>query len=93
MGGWPVAAPLWHDGAEEGARNECENEQCGRKTVADGQVVGGVALASLATTGCDRVLEMQVVALAAEVAMFPDETLAVVSRLAGNHNETFLISG
>jgi hypothetical protein len=66
-------------------------------SLAAGLVLGGLVLGSLATTGCERMTSEEVAALASGSAAHAGDLAEVAqagtlqSRIALNHNETFLI--
>jgi len=66
--------------------------------LATGLIIGGVALTTLCATGCDNGSAQQAAALVAgsprDAADQPENSpkMELLSRLVGNHNETFLIS-
>ena len=68
------------------------------KTLANGLIVGGIALATLATTGCDRRTAEEVTAWTSGSAEATTDQLGIAEkpdlriRLSANHNETFLAS-
>ncbi len=68
------------------------------RTLAAGLIVGGAALSTFTTTGCDNDALEQVASIVAgaadEASELPGagEKMELLSRLAANHNETFLIS-
>ena len=68
----------------------------GMTALATGLLIGGAALTTLTTTGCDRLATEQAAALTVGSDGAAADTLAAVekpdlrSKLAANHNETFL---
>lgn len=67
------------------------------KTLATGLMLAGLALASLATTGCWRIPKTPAAALELKSALEAGdlhtvaEAAATHSKLSANHNETFVI--
>ena len=68
------------------------------RTLATGLMVGGVAVTTLSATGCDKRTAEHASALTSGSFEAAADSLRVAekpdlrSRLAGNHNETFLVS-
>jgi hypothetical protein len=73
-----------------------KNDRSAMKTLAAGLLLGGLALGSLATTGCWRIPKPPASALELKTALEAGDVHTLVeaaashSKVVRNHNETFL---